>query len=295
MQPIIECVPNFSEAQNPEVMDLIAAEVEKIAGVKLVNRHADTDHNRTVLTLIGSPDPIAEAAFLAAKLASELINLELHQGQHPRIGALDVLPFIPLRDATMDTCVGIAHLVGDKIGDELEIPVYYYGEAALSPARKALENIRRGEYEQLKLTIGSDPSKKPDAGPPNIGTAGAIAIGARKPLIAFNVFLESSDVAIAKLIAKKIRFSSGGFPAVKALGLSVNGKAQVSMNLTDYSITNLPKVFEEIKKEAKLLGTNISHSEVVGLLPQGAILSALAEYLKLPELPSEMLIETHIQ
>jgi glutamate formiminotransferase len=295
MKPVIECVPNFSEARNAAVMNQIATEIEKVSGVKLVNRHSDKDHNRTVLTLIGSPEAIGEAAFLGAKLASERINLELHRGQHPRIGALDVLPFIPLQETPMDICVEVAHLVGQRIGNELQIPVYYYGEAALLPARRALEDIRRGEYEQLKSTINSDPTKKPDAGPTVIGRAGAIAVGARKPLIAFNVFLETNDVAVAKKIAKKVRFSSGGFPAVKALGLSVNGKAQVSMNLTDYSITNLPIIFEKIKQEAKILGTKIFRSEVVGLLPQEAVLSALADYLQLPELTSEMLIESYIK
>ena len=294
MEEIIECIPNFSEARRVAVMDEIEVQLAQIKRVKLVDRHSDFDHNRTVLTLIGEKEPIAEAAFFAAKLAKENIDLDSHTGQHPRIGALDVLPFVPLKTTPMQTCVELAHAVGKRIAAELELPVYFYGEAALQPERKALENVRRGEYEKLKTTISTDPGKFPDEGPRKLGTAGAIAIGARKPLIAFNVFLDTDDVQIARRIARKIRFSSGGFPAVKALGLLVDGKAQVSMNFTDFTVTNLPRVLKTIQEEASKENTRIFHSELVGLLPQQAALQALAHYLNLPDLNQKQLIETHL-
>ena len=294
MNTIVECIPNFSEAREPIIMDRIANEIGQIKGIKLANRHSDLDHNRTVLTLLGKPDPIAEAAFLGAKLASELIDLEKHTGQHPRIGALDVLPFVPLQSAPMKVCIDLAHTVGKRIGEELHIPVYCYGEAALESERKALENIRRGEYELLKKTIAENPEKKPDFGPCFLGPAGAVAIGARTPLIAFNVFLDTSDIKIARKIARMVRFSSGGFPAIKALGLSVAGKAQVSMNFTDYTVTNVPTVLSKIRLEAERMGTTISHSELVGLAPGDAFLDSTAETLYLPELTDDMFIETYI-
>jgi glutamate formiminotransferase len=294
MKTAVECIPNFSEARNPEIMDHISAEIAKIPQVTLANRHSDLDHNRTVLTLLGNPDSISEAAFLGAKLASELIDLNKHTGQHPRIGALDVLPFVPLENTPMQVCVDIAHNVGKRVGTELGIPVYFYGEAAYSPSRKALENIRRGQYETLRETIKTDPLKKPDEGPAILGNAGAIAIGARKPLIAFNVFLNTSDVAIAKKIARKVRFSSGGYPGVKALGLLVAGQAQVSMNFTDYTTTNLPPVIEAIQLEAVKYGTTITHTELVGLIPRAAVPQAPEEFLLLPEFRPDMVIETYL-
>ena len=295
MKPIVECIPNFSEAKNALTMDHIAEEVGKVNGVILADRHSDLDHNRTVLTLIGHAEAIAEAALIGAKLASELINLEVHSGQHPRIGALDVLPFVPLQGTPMQVCIDLAHQVGKQIGEELHIPVYYYGEAALQPERKALENIRRGEYESLKQTIGVEPTKGPDQGPTILSPAGAIAIGARSPLIAFNVFLNSENISLAKKIARKVRYSSGGFPAVKALGLSVAGKAQVSMNFTNYKVTNLLPVIEKIRTEAETLGTSISHSELVGLAPREAFLNTNAETLFLPELTEDMFIDSYIK
>ena len=216
MKQIVECLPNFSEARNSDVMDLIEEKIGQVNGIILANRHTDFDHNRTVLTFFGSPESVNEAAVLSAKLAQRYINLDHHTGEHPRIGALDVLPFVPMRDTPMEVCISLAHQVGKRIGTELQLPVYFYGEAAKLPERIALENIRRGEYEGLKKTIQVDPKKVPDEGPASLGTAGAIAIGARQPLIAFNVFLDTSDVTIAKTIARKIRYSSGGFPAVKA-------------------------------------------------------------------------------
>jgi glutamate formiminotransferase len=294
MTQMIECVPNFSEARNPGVIQIITQNLTAIPGITLANQHSDLDHNRSVLTIFGEIQAIAEAGFLCAKLASEHIDLEKHTGQHPRIGALDVLPFIPVREATMQDCVMLAHSVGKRIGTELGIPVYYYGEAALRPERRALENIRRGEYEQLKTQISADHQKTPDEGPAMVGSAGAVAIGARKPLIAFNVFLKTQDEAVAQKIAKKIRFSSGGFPADKALGLSVGGLAQVSMNFSDYTLTNLPAVLHGIQQEAERLGTEISHSELVGLLPQDAALKALADCLRLPALEPDQLIEHYL-
>ncbi len=295
MKTAVECIPNFSEARRPEIMDQIAAEIAKIPQITLANRHSDLDHNRTVLTLLGNPESISEAAFIGAKLTSELIDMNRHTGQHPRIGALDVLPFVPLKNTPMQVCVDIAHQVGKRIGTELGIPVYFYGEAARDPSRKQLENIRRGQFETLRDTINSDPTKKPDEGPALIGPPGAIAIGARKPLIAFNVFLDTANVKIAKKIAKRIRYSSGGFPCVKALGLLVSGQAQVSMNFTDYTVTNLPPVIKAILLEAANYGTAITHTELVGLIPRDAVPQGAAESLMLPEFRSDMIIESYLE
>jgi glutamate formiminotransferase / formiminotetrahydrofolate cyclodeaminase len=291
---IIECVPNFSESRNKPVIETIIDNLSAFPDVKVIDRHSDDDHNRTVLTLIGDEVSIPKAAFSAACLAQEYINLFQHSGQHPRIGALDVLPFIPLGDTPMSVCVQIAREVGKKIGEELHIPVYLYEEAAMRPERTRLENVRRGEFEQLINKIETDPAKAPDFGPKTVGSAGAIAVGARMPLIAFNVYLSTSDQSIADTIAKTIRQSSGGLPNVKALGLLVNGLAQVSMNLTNYRITGLPQVMEAIRREAAHLGTAIHHTELVGLIPRDAVLDTAAFYLENDHLTHQRIIESHL-
>ncbi len=235
---LIECIPNFSEARRPEVIDQIVSAITSVEGARLLDRSSDLDHNRTVLTYAGPPEAVEEAAFRAIKTAAELIDLNKHTGEHPRIGATDVVPFVPLSGATMEDCVAMAKRLGQRVGDELNIPVYLYEAAATRPERTNLENIRRGQYEGLKIEIESNPDRKPDYGPAKLGSAGATVIGARSPLIAFNVYLTTSEVEIAKKIAKAVRQSSGGLRYVKALGLLVEGRAQVSMNLTNFRETS---------------------------------------------------------
>jgi glutamate formiminotransferase/formiminotetrahydrofolate cyclodeaminase len=292
---IVECVPNFSEARRPEVVEAIMAAVTSVPGVVLLDRHSDADHNRTVLTFAGEPQPVAEAAFRAIAKAAELINLEHHRGEHPRIGASDVVPFVPVRNVSMQECVELARQVGKRVGEELGIPVYLYEEAATRPERKNLENIRRGQYEGLKLEIETNPDRQPDFGPSKLGPAGATVIGARQFLIAYNVYLTSDDVSIAKKIAKTIRHSSGGLRYVKALGLMVEGRAQVSMNLTNFCETPIAQVVEMIRREAARYGVAIHHSELVGLIPQDALVDAAVWYLQLDQFEPEQILERRLE
>lgn len=288
---IVECVPNFSEARRPEVVDAIERAITGIGSVSLLDRHSDLDHNRTVLTFAGAPQPVEEAAFQAIAKAAELIDLDQHQGEHPRIGATDVVPFVPISGLSMQECVEMAQRLGQRVGEELGIPVYLYEEAATRPERQNLENIRRGQYEGLKETISSDPQRQPDYGPACLGPAGATVIGARQPLIAYNVYLSSQDVSIARKIAKTIRHSSGGLRFVKALGLEVDGQAQVSMNLTNFRGTPLPQVIEMIRREAARYGVAIHHSELVGLIPQEALFGSAIWYLQLDKLDPGQVLE----
>jgi len=203
--PIIECIANYSEARRPQVVDAIAATILAVAGVSLLDRHSDLDHNRTVLTFVGAPEPVAQAAFDSIAKAAELINLDEHHGEHPRIGATDVVPFVPISGVSMQECVALARCLGERVGSELGIPVYLYEEAATRPERQNLENIRRGQYEDLKEEILTRPERAPDFGPARLGTAGATVIGARQPLIAFNVYLATDDVSVARKVAKAVR------------------------------------------------------------------------------------------
>ncbi len=291
---LIECIPNFSEARRPEVIDQIVAAIESVSDVKLLDRSSDLDHNRTVLTLAGSPAGVEEAAFRAIKTASELIDLNHHTGEHPRIGATDVCPFVPLSGATMDECVAIARRLGERVGNELSIPVYLYEAAATRPERVNLENIRRGQYEGLKSEIESDPNRAPDFGPARLGKAGATVIGARNPLIAFNVYLTTDDVDIAKKIARAVRHSSGGFRHVKGLGLLVEGRAQVSMNLTNFRETPVARVVEFVRREAQRYGVAVHHTELVGLIPQEALVDAAVWYTQLDQFDSEQILESRL-
>jgi glutamate formiminotransferase/formiminotetrahydrofolate cyclodeaminase len=292
--PLIECIPNFSEARRPEVIDQIAAAIQSVGEVKLLDRSSDLDHNRTVLTFAGSPAGVEEAAFRAIKTAAELIDLDQHTGEHPRIGATDVCPFVPLRDATMADCVAIAKRLGERVGSELGIPVYLYEAAATRPERTNLENIRRGQYEGLKSEIESNPARKPDYGPGKLPRAGATVIGARNPLIAFNVYLTTDDVNIAKKIAKAVRQSSGGFRYVKGLGLLVDGRAQVSMNLTNFRETPVAQVVEFIRREAQRYGVAIHHSELVGLIAQEALVDAAVWYTQLDQFDKAQILESRL-
>ncbi len=292
--PIVECIANYSEARRPEVVDAIVQSINSVPQVILLDRHSDLDHNRTVLTFVGPPQEIAEAAFQSIAAAARLINLDEHTGEHPRIGATDVVPFVPISGVTMQECVEIARRLGRRVGEELNIPVYLYEEAAARPERQNLENIRRGQYEALKREMGVLPERDPDFGPAKAGTAGATVIGARQPLIAFNVYLTTDDVSIARKVAQALRFSSGGLRYVKALGLLVDGRAQVSMNLTNFRGTPLARVVEAVRREAARYGAGIHHSELVGLIPQEALVDAGRYYLQLDGFEPEQILESRL-
>ena len=260
----------------------------------MLDRSSDLDHNRTVLTFAGSPAGVEEAAFRAIKTASELIDLDQHTGAHPRMGATDVCPFVPLGGATMDDCIAIAKRLGERVGKELNIPVYLYEAAATRPERANLENIRRGQYEGIKAEIETDPNRAPDFGPSKLGTAGATVIGARNPLIAYNVYLTTDDVDIAKRIAKSIRYSTGGLRYVKGLGLLVDGRAQISMNLTNFHDTPIARAVEFIRREAQRYGVGIHHSELVGLIPQEALVDAAVWYTQMDQFNKEQILESRL-
>lgn len=290
-QPILECIPNYSEARRPEVVEAIMHSIMSVQGVILLDRHSDLDHNRTVLTFVGPPEAVEEAAFRSIAKAAELINLDQHTGEHPRIGATDVVPFVPISGISMQDSVQIAKHLGQRVGTELNIPVYLYEEAATRPERINLENIRKGQYETLKREMGVNPERDPDFGPHQVGTAGATVIGARQPLIAYNVYLTTEDVSVAEKIAKSIRFSSGGLRYVKALGMLVDGRAQVSMNLTNYHKTPIALVQETIRREAARYGVMVHHAELVGLIPEAAIVDAAVWYLQMDQFKHEQILE----
>ena len=297
MPAIVECVPNFSEGRRKDVVDKIVYSIRSVPGIKVLDVESDADHNRSVVTFTGGKEHIQEAAFRGARAASELIDLTKHKGQHPRMGALDVLPFVPISGVSLDECVEIANRVGARIAKDLKIPVYMYESAAKRPDRANLENVRRGEFEGLREAILHDETRYPDYGPRMLHpTAGASAVGARMPLIAFNVNLKTADVKIAKDIAKKIRASSGGMPKVKALGfmLEARGMAQVSMNLTDYTVTPISHVFEAVKAEAEARGVEVAESEIIGLIPLDAVCDLAARFLKIEKFTSGQVLERRI-
>ncbi|RJP49450.1 MAG: glutamate formimidoyltransferase [Anaerolineaceae bacterium] len=291
---LIECIPNFSEARRPEIVDQIVAAIQSVSEVKLLDRSSDLDHNRTVLTFAGTPAGVEEAAFRAIQKAAELIDLDAHTGEHPRIGATDVVPFVPLSGASMEDCVAIAKRLGVRVGSELKIPVYLYEAAAARPERTNLENIRRGQYEALKEEMGVKPERNPDFGPDKVGPAGATVIGARNPLVAFNVYLTTGDQDIAKKIAKAIRHSSGGLRYVKGSGFLVEGRAQVSMNLTNFRETPIARAVEFIRREAQRYGVSIHHCELVGLIPQEALVDCAVWYTQLDGFSPEQILETRL-
>ncbi len=293
MRRIVECVPNFSEGRRLEVIDAIRSAMS-LPSVTILDQHSDVDHNRTVITLVGEPALIEQAAFAGIAKAAELIDLDAHRGEHPRIGATDVVPFVPVSGVTMDECVSIARRLGERVGRDLNIPVYLYEAAATRPDRENLENIRRGEYEKLKEEIGVNPDRAPDFGPAQVGPAGATVIGARPFLIAFNAYLNTPDVNVAKQVARAIRQSSGGLRYVKALGLEVEGKAQVSMNLTDYRKTPLARVVELVRREAARYGCSIVKTELVGLAPQEALIDAAQWYLQIDGLKPDQVLENRL-
>lgn len=290
---IIEAVPNFSEGRRPSV---IAALVQAIQtpGVALLHQTSDWDHNRTVLTVAGPPDAVCAGLLRAVQVAAEQIDLFTHQGAHPRLGAADVVPLVPIQGITLAECAMLATELGRQIGTEFQLPVYLYAAAATRPERCNLADVRRGEFEHLLHEIHL-PARQPDFGPARVGPAGAVIVGARQFLIAYNWFLTTADVQIAKKIAKAIRASSGGFPAVKAIGLLVNGQAQVSMNLVDFTQTPLPVVMDAVTRLAVEHGTTVERSELIGLLPQAALVQVAAHYLKLPDFSAIQIFEAALQ
>ena len=270
---LVECVPNFSEGRKPEVVEQIAREIESAGGTTVLNRHIDPDHNRSVITFVAPPERIVEGALRAVAKAAELIDLRQHGGEHPRIGATDVLPFVPVSGVTIDDCVALAHAAGNRIWNELSIPVYFYERAALRSDRERLEHVRGKGFEKLREEIATMPDRKPDIGDARLhATAGAIAVGARPFLIAFNVTLETNDIMIARRIARVVRERDGGLPFVKALGFELRsrGIVQVSMNLTNYEQTSIARAFEAVAGEAERLGVKVRGAEIVGLVPRAA-------------------------
>jgi glutamate formiminotransferase len=289
MSILIEAVPNFSEGRRPEVVAALAQAIQA-PGVTLLHRTSDWDHNRSVLTVAGAPTAVMAGLFQAVAVAAQQINLFEQRGAHPRLGAADVVPLVPIRGITLAECARLATQLGQRIGDELGMPVYLYEAAATRPERRNLADVRRGEFEQLVEQI-HQPERQPDFGPARVGPAGAVIVGARPFLIAFNWFLQTADVQIAKQIAKTIRASSGGLPAVKALGLLVNGQAQVSMNLVDFTQTPLLTVAAQVARLADELGTAIDYSELIGLIPQAALPDQAVAILKLRDFTPERILE----
>jgi glutamate formiminotransferase len=282
---LVECVPNFSEGRDPAKLERILAVIRKVGGVKLIDSSMDASHNRAVVTFVGSPREASEAAFRAIAEAKSVIDLTHHTGEHPRIGATDVVPFVPLEGSSMAECVATAHALGKRVGHELEIPVYFYESAARRPERKNLPDVRNIGFEKLRDAVGTDPAREPDEGPKKAlhPTAGAVVIGARMFLIAFNVNLETQDVAVAKEIAKKIRERDGGLKGIKAMGFFLDDLkcAQVSMNVCDFQATGLVRVYDEIERLARERGVAIRESELVGLAPRAAITNGLPEHVHL--------------
>ncbi len=297
MVKLIECVPNFSEGRNAEVVAQIREAVEGTDGTMILGSEMDASHNRSVLTFAGTPAVVEEAAFAATRRASELIDLNRHRGEHPRIGATDVLPLIPLSSVSMEECVALSVRLAKRISEELGIPTYLYEHSARSPGRKNLSDIRKGEYEGLREAVLTDEERRPDFGGPALHpTAGATVVGARPLLVAYNIYLATPDVAVAKRIAKRIRERDGGLPGVKALGFLIAEKnmAQVSINLTDLSKTGMNEVFEMVTQEAAGEGVTVAESEAVGLVPAAEFIRIGMQKLKLKEFDRNQVIESRL-
>lgn len=293
---LIECVPNFSEGRRTEVVTAIRDAIASAPGVSILDTSADESHNRSVITFVAPADAVAEAAFRGIREAAARIDLRTHTGEHPRIGAADVVPFVPLEDSTMEDCIQLARHLGERVGTELAIPVYLYERAASRPQRVNLADVRRGQFEGLRTEIGSNPDRTPDFGPSSIHeSAGAIAIGARPFLVAYNVYLgPAANLPLAKSIAKSVRESSGGLKAVKGLGLEVDGQAQVSMNLVDTEQTSLHTVFDFITEKAAEGGAEVTWSELIGLVPERVLFDASKHHLKLKQFTPEQVLERQV-
>ncbi len=298
MFPLVECVPNFSEGRRLEAVQQIAAAIGTVDTACILDKHIDPDHNRSVITFVATPEQIVEAAVAGVRRASELIDMRAHQGVHPRLGATDVLPFVPVRGVTIDDCVALAHQAGERIARELSIPVYYYERAALRPDRVNLEDVRRGAFELLVEQIATNTDRAPDAGPMRVHeSAGAIVVGARPFLIAFNVVLRSDDVGVARQIARTIRARNGGLPFLKALGfrLDTRNLVQVSMNLVNYEITGMRAAYDAIRREAESLGVEIESAEIVGLVPRNALDREAEYFSKLQNFSEAVILENQIE
>jgi glutamate formiminotransferase / formiminotetrahydrofolate cyclodeaminase len=298
MKKIVECVPNISEGRDQQKLELIVSAIASVPDAILLDCEMDGDHNRSVITFAGDPEAVLEAAFRAAATAVELIDLNHHSGEHPRIGALDVLPFVPIEDVTLEECVALARRAGERIALELNIPVYLYERAATRPERVDLADVRRGEYEELRQLIETDPARKPDFGEAKLHpTAGAMAVGARQPLIAYNINLATQDLSIAKRIAKAVRGRDGGLQNVKALGLELKnrGQTQVSMNLVNFRETPIFRVFEMVRREAERHSVAIAGSEFVGLVPQSALNACSDFYLRVENFNDDLIFEHRLQ
>jgi glutamate formiminotransferase/formiminotetrahydrofolate cyclodeaminase len=294
---LVECVPNFSEGRRPEVVAAIRDAIAAVEGVSVLDVSSDASHNRSVITFVAPVEAAVDGAFAGIKAAAERIDLCSHTGEHPRIGATDVVPFIPLEGATMEDCIALARALGERVGRELQIPVYLYERAATNPTRENLADVRRGEFEGLREELGKNPARKPDFGPDTIHpTCGAVAIGARPFLVAYNVYLgPSANLPIAKNVAKAVRGSSGGFRHVKGLGLEVDGQAQVSMNLTDTEKTPLHNAFDFVKMKAEAQGAQVTWSEIVGLVPERVLFETAAAHLQLRDFTPAQILERQVR
>ncbi len=294
---LIECVPNFSEGRRPEVVTAIRDAIAGVAGAHVLDATADASHNRSVITFVAPIDVVADAAFAGIREAHRHIDLTSHSGEHPRMGATDVVPFIPLEGATMEDCIALARQLGERVGRELHIPVFLYERAATRPDRENLADVRRGEFEGIRDEIGTSPQRTPDFGPSTVHpTAGAVAIGARPFLVAYNVYLgPASNMAVAKEVAKALRGSSGGLRFVKAMGFEVDGQAQVSMNLVDTEKTPLHRVFDMVKMEAEAHGVSPTWSEIVGLVPERVLFAAAARHVQLRNFSTDLVLERKVR
>jgi glutamate formiminotransferase len=294
---LVECVPNFSEGRRPEVLDAIVGAMTAVDGVRLLDSEMDADHNRAVVTIVGEPEAVLEGAFRGMAKAKDVIDLTTHEGEHPRMGATDVVPFVPVKDVTMDDCVELAKRLAERVGKELEIPVFLYESAATRPARQNLAKVRKGQFEGLRDEIGTNPDREPDFGPNKIHpTAGATAIGARPFLVAYNINLGTTDLSVAKTIAKAIRHSSGGLRHVKAMGFAIKDRniVQVSINMVNFKGTPLFRVFEMVRSEAERYGVPVIGSEVVGLVPADALVDCAEFYLRLENFQRGQVLENRL-
>jgi glutamate formiminotransferase/formiminotetrahydrofolate cyclodeaminase len=295
---LVECVPNFSEGRRPEIVAQIRDAIAAVDGVTVLDVSSDQSHNRTVVTLVVPVEHAVDAAFAGIKKAQELIDLTVHTGEHPRMGATDVVPFIPLEGTTMEDCIVLARTLGERVGKELQIPVFLYERAATTPARENLADVRRGEFEGIRDEMKTGAAnRKPDYGPSQVhATAGAVAIGARSFLVAYNVYLgPATNLQVAKNVAKALRGSSGGLRYVKGLGLEVDGQAQVSMNLVDTEKTPLYRAYDMVKMEAQAQGVSPTWSEIVGLVPEKALFETAARHIQLRDFKPEMVLEKKVR
>jgi len=295
---LVECVPNFSEGRNPETVERLVQIIESVETACVLDTHIDPDHNRSVITFVASPGMVVEAAVRVVAKAAELIDMRTHLGVHPRLGATDVLPFVPVSEVTIDDCAALAHQAGKRIAEELAIPVFFYERAAIRPERVNLEDVRRGALELLREQIASESGRAPDVGPRKVhDRAGAIAVGARPFLIAFNVNLRTSDIAVARAIARAIRAKQGGLPFLKALGfeLATRGIVQVSMNLVNYETTGMTQAYEAVRREAERVNAEIISTEIVGLVPEKALDRSAGYFEKLENFSEDKILENRLR